>query len=74
MQVIIEKAYQGNKDHIRGALDLFVDFMAIFVSLPPPCQHVIQQNIIRSFESLRDCPDSVTRRTSPCAVPWDPLH
>ncbi|EIE20198.1 Bax inhibitor-1 like-protein [Coccomyxa subellipsoidea C-169] len=32
-QVIIEKAYQGNKDHIRGALDLFVDFMAIFVRL-----------------------------------------
>ncbi len=31
MQVIIEKAYQGNKDHIRAALDLFVDFMAIFV-------------------------------------------
>jgi hypothetical protein len=30
-QVIIEKAYQGNKDHIRGALDLFVDFMAVFV-------------------------------------------
>lgn len=32
VQVIIEKAYEGNKDHIRGALDLFVDFMAIFVS------------------------------------------
>ncbi|BDA45448.1 Bax inhibitor 1 [Coccomyxa sp. Obi] len=32
-QVIIEKAYQGNKDHIRAALDLFVDFMAIFVRL-----------------------------------------
>lgn len=32
-QVIIEKAYEGNKDHIRAALDLFVDFVAIFVSI-----------------------------------------
>lgn len=35
-QVIIERAYQGNCDHIRSALDLFVDFAAIFVrSLTP---------------------------------------
>jgi hypothetical protein len=28
----VEKAYQGNMDHVRAALDLFVDFAAIFVS------------------------------------------
>ena len=34
--MIIEKAYEGvRKDHVKDALDLFVDFMAIFVS--PPC-------------------------------------
>ena len=33
-QVIIEKAYSGQKDHIKAALDLFVDFVAIFVSAP----------------------------------------
>ncbi|KAK9831452.1 hypothetical protein WJX81_006510 [Elliptochloris bilobata] len=32
-QVIIEKAYAGNKDHIKAALDLFVDFVAIFVRM-----------------------------------------
>ena len=32
--MIIEKAYQSaQKDHIKDALSLFVDFMAIFVSL-----------------------------------------
>ena len=31
--MIIEKAYEGvRKDHVKDALDLFVDFMAIFVS------------------------------------------
>jgi len=31
-QMIIEKAYEGvRKDHVKDALDLFVDFMAIFV-------------------------------------------
>ena len=34
-QVIIEKAYSGHKDHIKQALDLFVDFVAIFVSARP---------------------------------------
>ena len=39
MQVIIEKAYEGiRKDHVKDALDLFVDFMAIFVS-PPVAPH-----------------------------------
>ena len=34
--MIIEKAYEGvRKDHVKDALDLFVDFMAIFVSQPP---------------------------------------
>ncbi len=33
-QVIIEKAYAGQKDHVRAALDLFVDFAAIFVRPP----------------------------------------
>ncbi len=35
-QVIIEKAYAGQKDHVRAALDLFVDFAAIFVRAPRP--------------------------------------
>ncbi len=34
MQVIIEKAYESvQKDHVKDALSLFVDFMAIFVSV-----------------------------------------
>ena len=33
MQVIVEKAYQGNADHISAALSLFVDFAAIFVRI-----------------------------------------
>lgn len=38
-QVIIEKAYESvQKDHVKDALSLFVDFMAIFVSvLPSSC-------------------------------------
>ena len=32
-QVIVEKAYAGDTDHIKHALDLFVDFAAIFVRL-----------------------------------------
>ncbi|KAK9829802.1 hypothetical protein WJX72_007986 [[Myrmecia] bisecta] len=32
-QMIIEKAYRGEKDHVKHALDLFVDFGAIFVRL-----------------------------------------
>ena len=38
-QVIIEKAYSGQKDHIKAALDLFVDFVAIFVSARCCCAH-----------------------------------
>ena len=35
VQVIIEKAYENvQKDHVKDALSLFVDFMAIFVSFP----------------------------------------
>ena len=35
VQVIIEKAYESvQKDHVKDALSLFVDFMAIFVSFP----------------------------------------
>lgn len=30
-QVIVEKAYAGNMDHIRHAQDLFVDVLALFV-------------------------------------------
>lgn len=33
VQLIVEKAYAGETDHIKQALDLFVDFMAIFVRL-----------------------------------------
>ena len=37
LQVIIEKAYENvQKDHVKDALSLFVDFMAIFVSLVLP--------------------------------------
>eukprot|EP00243_Klebsormidium_subtile_P004668 TRINITY_DN18816_c0_g1_i1.p1 TRINITY_DN18816_c0_g1~~TRINITY_DN18816_c0_g1_i1.p1 ORF type:complete len:255 (+),score=66.80 TRINITY_DN18816_c0_g1_i1:288-1052(+) len=32
-QVIVERAVRGEKDHIKHALDLFVDFVAIFVRL-----------------------------------------
>ena len=36
--VIIEKAYEGvRKDHVKDELDMFVDFMAIFVSPPLHC-------------------------------------
>ena len=31
LQVIVEKAEHGDNDHIKHALDLFVDFAAIFV-------------------------------------------
>jgi Bax inhibitor 1 len=31
--MIIERAYAGELDHIRHALDLFVDFVAVFVRL-----------------------------------------
>ena len=37
MQMIIEKAYESTqKDHVKDALSLFMDFMAIFVSPPLP--------------------------------------
>ena len=32
-QLIIERAYAGEKDHVKHALDLFVDFAAIFVRI-----------------------------------------
>ena len=31
VQVIVEKAEDGDTDHIRHAFDLFVDFIAMFV-------------------------------------------
>lgn len=33
LQMVVEKAEQGDADHIKHALDLFVDFVAIFVRL-----------------------------------------
>ena len=33
VQVIVEKAENGDTDHIKHALDLFVDFAAIFVRI-----------------------------------------
>lgn len=33
LQVIVEKAECGDTDHIKHALDLFVDFAAIFVRI-----------------------------------------
>lgn len=33
LQVIVEKAEHGDTDHIKHALDLFVDFAAIFVRI-----------------------------------------
>lgn len=32
-QVIVEQAFSGNLDHVKHALDLFVDFAAIFVRI-----------------------------------------
>ncbi len=31
LQMIIERAYAADYDHIKHALDLFVDFVAVFV-------------------------------------------
>ena len=33
LQVLVEKAEQGDRDHTKHALDLFVDFAAIFVRI-----------------------------------------
>ncbi len=33
LQLIVEKAELGDRDAIRAALDLFVDFVALFVRL-----------------------------------------
>ena len=33
LQVVVERAEQGDRDHIKHALDLFVDFAAIFVRI-----------------------------------------
>ncbi len=33
LQVIVEKAEHGDTDHIKHSLDLFVDFVAIFVRI-----------------------------------------
>ena len=33
LQVIVEKAEHADTDHIKHALDLFVDFVAIFVRI-----------------------------------------
>lgn len=32
-QMIVEQAFQGQMDHVKHALDLFVDFVAIFVRI-----------------------------------------
>lgn len=65
MQVIIEKAYQGNKDHIRAALDLFVDFMAIFVRSP-----LLNFIIVRGCSLTdRGCTASTGRATGTSACP-----
>ena len=52
-QVIIEKAYAGQKDHVRAALDLFVDFAAIFVR--PPLSHGGRELCLWSAALWRGC-------------------
>ena len=49
LQLIIERAYAGEKDHVKHALDLFVDFAAIFVRiLVRPVKHA--QWLLVTFE------------------------
>lgn len=32
-QMIVEKAAAGNEDYVKAALDLFIDFVAVFVRI-----------------------------------------
>ena len=46
VQLIIERAYAGEKDHVKHALDLFVDFAAIFV-------RILVRSVSEAVEVLR---------------------
>ena len=56
VQVIIEKAYESmQKDHVKDALSLFVDFMAIFVSclsLPSQASLPLHNMCVSCVETL----------------------
>ena len=54
LQVIVEKAERGDSDHIKHALDLFVDFAAIFVR--------ILVIMLQNTERREEKPDSRRRR------------